>query len=81
MQPKPELARCIFEHIYFSRPDSFWDGQSVHHVRQNLGRELAKECLTQGDVVIPVPDSSIPAAIGYAAQSGIPYNDGFIKNR
>jgi len=81
LQPKPELARCIFEHIYFSRPDSFWDGQSVHHVRQNLGRELAKECLTQGDVVIPVPDSSIPAAIGYAAQSGIPYNDGFIKNR
>jgi amidophosphoribosyltransferase len=81
LPPKPELARCIFEHIYFSRPDSFWDGQSVHHVRQNLGRELAKEYPTDGDVVIPVPDSSIPAAIGYAVQAGIPYNDGFIKNR
>jgi amidophosphoribosyltransferase len=81
LPPKPQLARCIFEHIYFSRPDSFWDGQSVHHVRQNLGRELAKECPVDADVVIPVPDSSIPAAIGYAAQTGIPYNDGFIKNR
>ena len=81
LEPKPELARCIFEHIYFSRPDSFWDGQSVHQVRQNLGRQLAIESPIDGDVVIPVPDSSIPAAIGYAAQSGIPFNDGFIKNR
>ncbi len=81
LPPAPRLARCVFEHIYFSRPDSFWDGQSVHHVRQNLGRELASECPTGADVVIPVPDSSIPAAIGYSAFSGIPYNDGFIKNR
>lgn len=85
LPPAPELARCVFEHVYFSRPDSFWDGQSVHQVRQNLGRVLAEEssacCDTQGDVVIPVPDSSIPAAIGYSAVSGIPYNDGFIKNR
>jgi amidophosphoribosyltransferase len=81
LQPKPVLARCVFEHIYFSRPDSFWDGQSVHQVRQRLGRELAKECPVEADVVIPVPDSSIPAAIGYAAQANIPYNDGFIKNR
>lgn len=81
LPPHPQLARCVFELIYFSRPDSFWDGQVVHQVRQSLGRELARELPTEGDVVIPVPDSSIPAAIGYAAESGIPFNDGFIKNR
>ena len=75
------LARCIFEMIYFSRPDAVWDERSVHQVRQNLGSELARECPVAADVVIPVPDSSIPAAIGYSAESGIPYNDGFIKNR
>jgi amidophosphoribosyltransferase len=53
----------------------------VHQVRQRLGHELAQECCVDADVVIPVPDSSIPAAIGYAAETGIPYNDGFIKNR
>ena len=74
-------AYCVFEHVYFSRPDSFWDGRLVHHVRQRLGEELAREMPTEADVVIPVPDSSIPAAIGYAAVSGLPYNDGFIKNR
>lgn len=78
---QPELARCVFEHIYFSRPDSVWDGLSVHQVRQNLGMMLAKEAPVAADVVIPVPDSSIPAAIGYAYTAGIPYNDGFIKNR
>ncbi len=81
MPPKTPLARCTFEHIYFSRPDSFWDGRSVHQVRQRLGHELARESSVEADVVIPVPDSSIPAAIGYAAETGIPYNDGFIKNR
>jgi amidophosphoribosyltransferase len=75
------LARCVFEMIYFSRPDAVWDGRSVHQVRQNLGRELVRENPVDADVVIPVPDSSIPAAIGYAAESRIPYNDGFIKNR
>ena len=79
--PKNPLARCTFENIYFSRPDNVWDGISVHHTRQKLGKELAMEYLLEADVVIPVPDSSIPAAIGYAIQSGIPYNDGFIKNR
>jgi len=79
--PAPRLARCTFEHIYFSRPDSFWDGLNVHEVRQRLGEELAREAPLNADVVIPVPDSSIPAAIGYARASGIPYNDGFIKNR
>ncbi|CAG0936872.1 amidophosphoribosyltransferase [Thermoflexales bacterium] len=81
LPPEPQLARCVFEHIYFSRPDSFWDGLLVHEVRQRLGEELVREAPVEADVVIPVPDSSIPAAIGYARASGIPYNDGFIKNR
>ncbi len=58
--PAANLARCIFEQIYFSRPDSEWDGMTVHQVRQNLGAELAQECPTQADVVIPVPDSFRP---------------------
>jgi amidophosphoribosyltransferase len=81
LPPAPQLARCVFEHIYFSRPDSFWDGLSVHQVRQRLGEELAGEAPVSAEVVVPVPDSSVPAAIGYARASGIPYNDGFIKNR
>jgi amidophosphoribosyltransferase len=79
--PQPQLARCTFEHIYFSRPDSIWDGLHVHQVRQRLGEALAREAPVPADVVIPVPDSSVPAAIGYARESGLPYNDGFIKNR
>ena len=87
-------AMCVFEHIYFARPDQVWDGIGVHTVRQRLGEELAREFgngLRSGqtdrianefaDVVIPVPDSSVPAAIGFSHVSGIPYNDGFIKNR
>ena len=78
-QPQPSL--CTFEHIYFSRPDNTWGGRNVHHVRQQLGANLAKESPVDADVVIPIPDSSIPAAIGYATASGISFNDGFIKNR
>jgi amidophosphoribosyltransferase len=89
MQALPSIepsAMCVFEHIYFARPDQTWDGINVHHVRQRLGEELAREIANQtendiGDVVIPVPDSSVPAAIGFSHISGIPYNDGFIKNR
>jgi len=89
MQALPSVtpsAMCVFEHIYFARPDQTWDGINVHHVRQRLGEELAREIANKmgndvGDVVIPVPDSSIPAAIGFSHVSGIPYNDGFIKNR
>jgi amidophosphoribosyltransferase len=97
MQALPSMepsAMCVFEHIYFARPDQTWDGINVHHVRQRLGEELAREVvngLSHGftdkngqilaDVVIPVPDSSIPAAIGFSHVSEIPYNDGFIKNR
>ena len=79
--PAAEQSRCTFEFIYFSRPDSEWDSMSVHHVRQMLGERLAVEHPAQADVVVPVPDSSIPAAIGYSRVSGIPYNDGLIKNR
>ena len=81
MPPKNPLALCTFESIYFSRPDSIWDGQSVHIVRQALGRQLARESAVPADVVVPVPDSSIPAAIGFSAETGIPNDVGFIKNR
>lgn len=81
LKPKPQLARCTFEHIYFSRPDSVWDDLSVHQVRQRLGEELWRETKLDGDVVIPVPDSAIPAVIGFSRVSNIPHNDGFIKNR
>lgn len=81
LRPKKPTALCVFENIYFSRPDSYWDGLTVHQVRQNLGRAIARQAPVEADAVIPVPDSSTPAAIGYAAESGIPYNDGFIKNR
>ena len=74
-------SHCSFEFVYFSRPDSEWDGRSVHAVRQRLGEHLAKEHPVDADVVVPVPDSSIPAAIGYARASGIAFNDGLIKNR
>jgi amidophosphoribosyltransferase len=72
---------CTFEHIYFSRPDSIWDGRVVYEVRYRLGQELAREDHTPADLVIPVPDTSAPAALGYAAESGLPYSDGMIRNR
>ncbi len=81
LKPQSATALCTFEHIYFSRPDNTWGGRNIHQVRQQLGSNLAKEWPVEADVVIPIPDSSIPAAIGYANESGIPYNDGFIKNR
>ncbi|HNB54780.1 MAG TPA: amidophosphoribosyltransferase, partial [Anaerolineales bacterium] len=81
MQAKTPLALCTFEHVYFSRPDSVWDGKVVHNVRVRLGERLAAEAPVEADFVIPVPDSSIPAAIGYARASGIPFEMGLIKNR
>jgi amidophosphoribosyltransferase len=81
LTPAARSARCTFEFVYFSRPDSVWANRSIHHVRQRLGEELAAEAPADADVVIPVPDSSIPAAIGYSRASGIPHNDGLIKNR
>jgi amidophosphoribosyltransferase len=77
----PRQARCTFEFVYFSRPDSVWNGRNVHLARERLGAELAEESPVEADVVIPVPDSSIPAAIGYSRASGVPFNDGLIKNR
>ena len=74
-------ATCIFEYIYFARPDSVIDGTSVHIARQRAGSFLALEHPVQADVVIGVPDSGLDAAIGYARQSGIPYGIGFIKNK
>ncbi|MDD5147649.1 MAG: amidophosphoribosyltransferase [Candidatus Daviesbacteria bacterium] len=71
----------VFEYVYFARPDSYILGKSVDQVRQNLGKELAKETNIKADVVIPVPDSAIPAAIGFSKQSGIPFEMGLIKNR
>jgi amidophosphoribosyltransferase len=81
LTPASRSARCSFEFVYFSRPDSEWDGLSVHEVRQRLGVALAHEAPVEADVVIGVPDSSLPAAIGYARTSGIEFNDGLIKNR
>ncbi|MBN2500811.1 MAG: amidophosphoribosyltransferase [Anaerolineales bacterium] len=78
--PAERQAKCTFEHIYFSRPDSIWDGKVVHDVRVRLGRQLAIEYPTEADVVIPVPDSSIPATLGYSSVSGIPYDIGLLKN-
>jgi amidophosphoribosyltransferase len=77
----PDRAMCLFEHIYFARPDSHIDGKTLHAVRVAAGRELAREAPAEADIVIPVPDSAIPAAIGYALESGVPYSEGLIKNR
>lgn len=74
-------ASCIFEYIYFARPDSIIDGQSVHDARFMMGRILARESKFKGDIVISVPDSGNTAATGYAYESGIPYMEGLIKNR
>ena len=79
--PKEKSSLCIFEYIYFARPDSIIDGQLIHQVRQSLGRQLAREHPVDADLVIGVPDSATPAAIGYAQESGIPYGEGLIKNR
>jgi amidophosphoribosyltransferase len=74
-------AMCLFELIYFSRPDSEIHGQRLHLVRQRMGEQLAKEQPIDADIVVGLPDSAIPAAIGYARYSGLPYTEGLIKNR
>ena len=71
---------CIFEHVYFARPDSIVDGNSVYSVRKGIGAQLAMESPVDADIVIPVPDSGVPAAIGYAQQSGIPFELGIIRS-
>jgi amidophosphoribosyltransferase len=74
-------ALCVFEHIYFARPDARMSGESLHAARERMGERLAIESAVEADVVIPVPDSGTPAAIGYSRASGIPFGDGLIKNR
>jgi amidophosphoribosyltransferase len=76
----PPARPCIFEHVYFSRPDSIMDGRSVYEVRKAIGRELARESLADVDMVIPVPDSGVPAALGYAQESGVPFELGIIRS-
>ena len=78
---KCKLSHCMFEYVYFARPDSTIDGINVYETRMNIGKQLHELYPIDADVVIPVPDSSIPAAIGYSRASGIPYGEGLIKNR
>ncbi|MEM9318510.1 MAG: amidophosphoribosyltransferase [Pseudomonadota bacterium] len=79
---EPKRPRfCIFEHVYFSRPDSILGGRSVYETRRQIGVELAREAPVEADLVCPVPDSGTPAAIGFAAQSGIPFGMGIIRNQ
>jgi amidophosphoribosyltransferase len=75
-----QLAHCVFEHVYFSRPDSYVFGKSVNEVRTNLGRILAREQHVDADVIVPVPDSGVCAAMGFADESGIPLRMGLIRN-
>src|SRR5215213_9598255 len=75
-----KLAHCVFEHVYFARPDSYVFGQSVNEVRTNFGRVLAREAPIDADVVVPIPDSGVCAAIGFAEESGIPMRMGLIRN-
>ncbi len=76
---KPERF-CIFEYIYFARPDSVMEGRSVYEARKRIGRQLARESHVDADIVVPVPDSGVPAAIGYSQEAGIPFELGIIRN-
>lgn len=85
MKRKAKRSSCIFEHVYFARPDSVVFGESVYEVRKNAGRSLAREDRARADwpgadIVIPVPDSGVPAAVGYAQESGLPFELGIIRN-
>lgn len=80
LKKETEPAPCVFEHVYFARPDSFMFGQSVYEVRKGFGRVLAKEHPVEADMVIPVPDSGITATIGYSEESGLPFEMGIIRN-
>ena len=78
--PKAPLAHCVFEHVYFARPDSYVFGRSVNEVRTDLGRILAREAAVDADVVVPIPDSGVCAAIGFADEAGVPMRMGLIRN-
>jgi amidophosphoribosyltransferase len=79
-RPPQRYGRCVFEHIYFARPDSVLFGRSVYSVRHSFGRRLAVEHPVEADLVIPVPDSGVPAAIGFAEQSGVPFAMGLVRS-
>jgi amidophosphoribosyltransferase len=79
--PEGRQALCIFEHVYFARPDTTLAGAEVHGVRVRMGERLAAEAPVDADLVMPIPDSGTPAAVGYTRASGIPYSEGLIKNR
>jgi amidophosphoribosyltransferase len=78
--PAQPQSACIFEHVYFSRPDSFVFGRSVNESRESLGRQLAREAPVDADIVVAVPDSGVPAAIGYSGESGLPFRVGLIRS-
>ncbi len=78
--PSQRHSMCIFEHVYFSRPDSIIFGQSVNRSRHRMGKRLAIEQPADADIVVPVPDSGVPAAIGYSAESGLPFRFGLVRN-
>jgi amidophosphoribosyltransferase len=78
--PARQRSQCVFEHVYFSRPDSIVFGRSVQESRENMGRMLAREAPVDADVVVPVPDSGVAAALGYSAESGIPFRQALIRN-
>ena len=78
--PRQPARPCIFEYIYFSRPDSVLGGRSVYEVRKQMGRQLALESPAEVDVIVPIPDSGVPAALGYAEQSKVPFELGIIRN-
>ncbi|MGI5921917.1 MAG: amidophosphoribosyltransferase [Syntrophomonadaceae bacterium] len=77
----PRDAHCVFEYIYFARPDSTIDGINVYQARRQLGKQLARECNIEADMVISVPDSGTAAAMGYAEEAGLPFEEGLMKNR
>ena len=79
-QEQPHLSQCIFEYIYLSRPDSVVFGELVNRPRRELGRQLARECPAEADIVVPVPDSATLSALGYSAESGIPFDIGLHRN-
>ena len=78
--PEKPLQQCIFEHVYFARPDSLVFGRVVEQSREMLGRLLAREHPVPADIVVPVPDSGVPAAMGYSQESGVPFRMGLIRN-
>jgi amidophosphoribosyltransferase len=81
VEPLARQAACTFEYVYFARPDSRLKGDLVYPIREQMGLELAREHPVEADIVIGVPDSAIPAAIGYSRESGLPYREGLVKNR